>query len=228
MVGPAGSVVLVQPPSGTTGGDAEVVFWQSIATSMTPVDYQAYLRQSPNGSFTELARARAASATAPQQQAMTAPPAQTLRPMVPNAAGYPVGVGQSFRDCSNCPEMVVIPEGSFTMGSSQMEISRDGIPHNFADRERPQHDVRVGSPLAVGKYHVTRSEFARFVQASGYSASPGCYILDSSRKYKHDAARSCSDPGFPQSDRNPVVSVNSCYAKAYVEWLFPGTGRGYP
>ena len=31
------------------------------------------------------------------------------------------GTGQSFKDCPDCPEMVVIPAGSFTMGAGADE-----------------------------------------------------------------------------------------------------------
>lgn len=39
-----------------------------------------------------------------------------------------------FRDCENCPQMMVVPAGSFTMGSSRWEDGRD-------EDEGPQHDV---------------------------------------------------------------------------------------
>src|SRR5437016_913406 len=33
--------------------------------------------------------------------------------------------GQTFRDCADCPEMVVVPAGKFQMGSSPEETTRD-------------------------------------------------------------------------------------------------------
>src|ERR1700682_6348653 len=45
--------------------------------------------------------------------------------------------GQSFRDCADCPEMVVVPAGSFMMGSP------DDEPGGFFDGERPLRRVSV-------------------------------------------------------------------------------------
>jgi formylglycine-generating enzyme required for sulfatase activity len=59
----------------------------------------------------------------------------------------------SFRECENCPAMVVIPEGAFTMGSPKREKDR----WEFFDDEGPQHVVTIGRSIAVGKLHVTPS-----------------------------------------------------------------------
>jgi hypothetical protein len=63
-----------QIPTGTTSGAAvavpdvyrEFARWQSIAGSSDIADFEAYLREFPNGLFTELARARIASLRHPQ------------------------------------------------------------------------------------------------------------------------------------------------------------------
>ena len=62
------------------------------------------------------------------------------------AAGQ--GAGDVFRDCGECPEMVALPPGSFTMGSSASEAGRRGD-------ESPQRRVRISYWLAVGRYEVT-------------------------------------------------------------------------
>ncbi|MFQ5954487.1 MAG: formylglycine-generating enzyme family protein, partial [Kiloniellales bacterium] len=67
---------------------------------------------------------------------------------------------QVFRDCPQCPEMVVVPAGSFTMGSPEGEKDRE------AD-EGPQHGVTIPRAIAMGKYEVTRGEFAAFVGETG-------------------------------------------------------------
>ena len=63
---------------------------------------------------------------------------------------YPERVrpGETFRDCPECPEMVVIPAGEFVMGSPEDEEGR------YAD-EGPQHGVRIAKPFAVGRFEVT-------------------------------------------------------------------------
>ena len=71
------------------------------------------------------------------------------------------GSGQSFRDrlvngqpCPMCPEMVVVPNGNFTMGSPLSEPQRGS---------EDQVLVSIAEPFAAGKYAVTRGEFAAFV-----------------------------------------------------------------
>jgi formylglycine-generating enzyme required for sulfatase activity len=131
--------------------------------------------------------------------------------------------GTKFRECRDCPEMIVIPPGSFTMGSPQY------------NNEKPQHDVAISRVFAVGVYHVTRDEYAAFVRGTGRPAAD-CYAWDGHQVAK-DAAISWRNPGFQQTDRDPVVCVSWDDAKAYIEWLnvhvrslqkFPGTPSGGP
>ena len=70
------------------------------------------------------------------------------------ARTYPQGrrPGDVFRDCGECPEMVVVPSGEFVMGSPPGEKGRD-------DDEGPQHRVAIGEAFAVGKYEVTFREW---------------------------------------------------------------------
>ena len=73
--------------------------------------------------------------------------------------------GRVFRDCPDvCPEMVVVPAGSFMMGSPESEEGRDSD-------EGPQRKVTIARPFAVGKFEVTFAEWdacvaARWLQAS--------------------------------------------------------------
>src|SRR3546814_10419042 len=77
--------------------------------------------------------------------------------------------GTRFRDCPGCPEMTVIPAGSFTMGSPLSENGR-------FDHEGPQHRVSIPRDFAAGVYHVTRAEYATFVQETGRSNDEGCSV----------------------------------------------------
>ncbi|CAA7627866.1 Sulfatase modifying factor 1 (fragment) [Candidatus Terasakiella magnetica] len=56
--------------------------------------------------------------------------------------------GSVFRDCADCPEMVVIPPGSFMMGSEDED-----------SEVKPVHRVTISRPFAVGKYAVTQAEW---------------------------------------------------------------------
>ena len=97
--------------------------------------------------------------------------------------------------------MVVVPAGSFTMGSPASEDGR-------ADWEGPQRQVRIGKPFAAGKYEVTFAEWDACVAAGG------C------RGHRPD------DMGWGRG-RRPVVNVSWDDAQAYVGWLSRRTGQEY-
>ena len=69
-------------------------------------------------------------------------------------------VGDIFRDCPNCPEMVVLPGGFFLMGASP--DSR--WPRNS---EGPYHPVTIAQPFAVGRFEVTFDEWDACVAEGG-------------------------------------------------------------
>ena len=110
-------------------------------------------------------------------------------------------VGRRFRDCVECPEMVVVPSGSFTMGSPNNEEGR-------YDREGPRHRVNIGYPLAVGVYEVTFSEWEACV------ADGGC------------GGYRPSDGGWGRGNR-PVINVSWKDAQSYVRWLSARTDHRY-
>ena len=82
-------------------------------------------------------------------------PATLVRPSTPDAGGAPAvrAPGTVFRDCADCPEMVSIPAGNFTMGKPPGEQAYQG----YDGREEPQRNVRV-SAFAAGRYEVTLGE----------------------------------------------------------------------
>ena len=127
--------------------------------------------------------------------------------------------GRVFRDCEACPEMVVVPAGSFVMGSPASEEGR-------FDNEGPQHRVTISRPLAVGRYEVTRGEFARFVSATGRSTGGSCWAKENG-EWEERAGFGWRSPGYRQTDRDPAVCVNWDDARAYARWLSRETGQGY-
>jgi formylglycine-generating enzyme required for sulfatase activity len=124
----------------------------------------------------------------------------------------------SFRDCSDCPEMVVVPSGRFTMGSPTSEPQRD-------DGEA-QVPVLIARPYAVGKFAVTRGEFAVFATETGHKTDGGC-LLRAGNTWKLQADRSWRSVGFTQDDRHPVVCISWNDAKAFAAWLSSKTGKSY-
>ena len=109
--------------------------------------------------------------------------------------------GETFQDCDECPKMVVVPSGSFTMGSPSSEKGRN-------DDEVPRHGVRIGYPLAVGVYEVTFSEWDACV------ADGGC------------GGYRPSDRGWGRGNR-PVINVSWNDVQSYVRWLSQKTGHAY-
>ena len=144
------------------------------------------------------------------------------------------GSGESFKDCPDCPEMVIAPAGSFSMGSPESEPNRqtDEAPQHKVTIdigepfEAPQHKVTIREPFAVGRFAVTRDEFEAFVKDSGYQTDGGCYIWTRST-WNSDSAKSWRSPGFTQTGVHPVVCVNWNDTKAYVAWLSKKTGKEY-
>ncbi len=127
--------------------------------------------------------------------------------------------GTVFRDCADCPEMVVIPAGSFTMGSPGSEkawaAEHGASPQSVSD-EAPQHRVVLRS-FALGKYDVTRAEYAVFVRETGYPPGDGCG--KDSFKWDKQPNLTWQNPGFSQTDRDPAVCVSWQDARAYILWL---------
>ncbi len=147
------------------------------------------------------------------------------------------GSGQAARDrlangqpCPTCPEMVVAPAGSFTMGSTASEIAALTKESPFVKdmwrSEAPQRRVTIAGPIAVGKFAVTRGEFGAFISETGHKTDGGCYTLVGSA-VKQQADKSWRSTGFEQTDRHPVVCVNWDDAKAYAVWLSAKTGKSY-
>ena len=127
--------------------------------------------------------------------------------------------GTRFRDCDGCPLMVVVPKGSYMMGSPSEEAGRD-------DDEGPRHRVTIARPFAVGVYEVTRGEYGRFVSATRHASRNSCWTYEDGEG-KVRSGRSWRNPGFRQTDGHPVVCVSHENAKAYVRWLSRMTGVVY-
>jgi formylglycine-generating enzyme required for sulfatase activity len=106
----------------------------------------------------------------------------------------------SFREClKDCPEMVVIPAGSFTMGSPETERGRN-------ENESPQHLVTIAKPFAVSKFDVTYADWNACVSVGG------CPEI------------SASDL---EGDTSPLINVSWNQARQYAEWFSKMTGKSY-
>jgi formylglycine-generating enzyme required for sulfatase activity len=130
--------------------------------------------------------------------------------------------GQTFRDCPDCPEMVVVPAGNFTMGSPPNEQGRH-------ETEGPQRQVSI-RPFGVGKFDVTRGQWAAFVSATNRETRRGCAWTGRpgiKPPWAPDPDGSWRSLGFPQDDSHPVVCVTWNDAQDYVRWLSERSGHKY-
>ena len=137
-----------------------------------------------------------------------------------HADGYKPG--QTFRDCPEaCPEMVVVPPGTYLMGSPAVDSRQR------KDRaEQPQHRVTIEYAFAVGKYEVTRDEYARFALQTHLRDPDGCHVHEPPN-WPIITGLSWHRTPFPQTGRDPVVCVSWEEARAYTRWLSAKTGHSY-
>lgn len=143
------------------------------------------------------------------------------------AKGAAHRVGTPFRDAAFAPEMVVVPAGHVTEGSSEAETRREGRTPAFAAFEHPQRDVTIERPFAIGVAHVTRREFAVFAKATA-RAMGGCVVAVAGVwSDGPNPAYSYTSPGWKQGDDEPVVCVSWDDAVAYAKWLSAKTGATY-
>lgn len=153
----------------------------------------------------------------------------TVAAFVGGAAGHAnadgridLSAGAIFRDCADCPDLVVIPSGSFQMGSSHMEPMRD----SESRPEGPIRTVTIEKSFAAGRHEVTHAEYNAFVTETGYVPTNACVTWGG-----RDPIDGVNwlDPkiGEPLRGNDPVVCVDWHDAKAYTLWLSGKTGQRY-
>jgi formylglycine-generating enzyme required for sulfatase activity len=216
---------------GKLGGDTKRAADAAVAKQKADDDASAEAQAGAERRRAEEDRQQRAAAEAKRiadEQAARRDPALSVSP----------GSGKLFRDglanaqpCPMCPEMVVVPSGSFTMGAPVSEPSgtcaspTGGSP--CSDNEG-QVTVSIARPFAVGKFAVTRGEFAFFAAETGHKVDGGCRAWTGiGSGYKLQADLSWHFVGFTQDERHPVVCINWNDAKAYAAWLSSKTGKSY-
>ena len=121
------------------------------------------------------------------------------------------------------PAIVVIPAGSFRMGSNQ-----------GSDNEKPRHRVTIERGFGFGVNEVSVGEFGLFVELSGYLTA--AEQNGSSTVYDEQAGRLNRRAGInwrhayngeTATPDMPVLHVNWNDAQAYVKWLSQQTGKNY-
>ena len=128
-------------------------------------------------------------------------------PAAPVSVGPPPKIaandagGEVFKECDECPEMVVVPAGKSMLGSPPGESGRQTF-------ESAPHLVEIAKPFAVGRYAVT------FAQWDACYAEGAC------------GHRRLGDLDFGRGKR-PAIFVTWAEAQLYVQWLKRQTGQPY-
>jgi formylglycine-generating enzyme required for sulfatase activity len=103
------------------------------------------------------------------------------------------------------PDMLLIPAGEFIMGSSEIEMGQTGISR-WEYYARPRHKVTIPRSFLLGRYPVTRGEYAVFARETN---------------------RPWPEPDFQQTDRHPAVMVGFDDVAAYSAWLSERLGVAF-
>ena len=151
----------------------------------------------------------------------------------------------TFKDCDQCPEMVVIPPGAFLMGASRQD-------RRIADRytiasELPQHSVTIGYSLAISRFEVTVGQFAAFVKETGAKTGGECLLRTPDLEVTHRGHfmgtpkpganvtpglvtvinADFRTPGQHVTDNYPATCISRREALQYLQWLSKKSGRQY-
>jgi formylglycine-generating enzyme required for sulfatase activity len=126
-------------------------------------------------------------------------------------------------------QLTLVPAAEFQMGSDESD-------NDTSSSERPQHRARITQPFYLGTYEVTKGQFRKFVDATGYKTDAekdgkggGGYTSDkdSSFPFEQRANFTWRHWGVDQSDESPVANVSQNDAVAFCEWLSKKEGNPY-
>jgi formylglycine-generating enzyme required for sulfatase activity len=204
----------------TTPPAADEIVWKAIKDSRYSAIFEDFLSKFPDSPHQGDARSRFDELSKKEELdqkkivALVPPPLPAPERNPSSTNGIDIGLKvleqsaaralkpkATFRECAKCPEMVVVPDGIFLMGSPEKEPRRESV-------EGPQHKVTILHPFAAGRFAVTFEEWDICV------ADGGC---NGYRPW---------DNGWGRGKR-PVISVSWQDAKSYVAWLSQRTGKPY-
>jgi len=193
--------------------------WETARRARTTAAVNAYLEAWPTGRHVDAARELAAGLQAEREDARAFEAARKLDTRAAYQAyldAFPRGdhvaaaleaiddltlrPGKVFRDCPDCPSMVVVPAGTFWQGADENDPM-------VLKKETPKRMVTFAEPFAIGVFEVTFAQWDRCVEAGGCTTRP-------------------SDNGWGRGDR-PVIMVSWNDAQEYVDWLSGHTGQRY-
>lgn len=177
---------------------------------------------------------------------LSAQPSATAEPrstQEPEAGSLP-----SFKDCEFCPEMVVLPDGSYWMGATDEDKAFPNTEYTIP-AELPLHQVTLDYSFAIGRFTITVAEFAAFVEETGTAAGGECVLRIPDKgpnkgKFLGKVSANAGEfqpgggvvlvehadfraPGTNVTENQPATCISRNEAKAYLAWLSEKTGRAY-
>lgn len=120
---------------------------------------------------------------------------------------------KNFRDCEVCPEMVVIPPGTFIMGSPETETYRE--------EDEGRHRVTIAYAFGVSKAPITWNQWEACTRDGMCDGQAVEAALRASEE-----GRAVLDHVGPDRGDHPVIGVSWHDAKNFVAWLNKKGGRG--
>jgi formylglycine-generating enzyme required for sulfatase activity len=199
----------------------ETEAWNAVATSSDTARIEAFLEDWPTGQHAAAAKARIDDHMRARSRVLVD------AAIVHNANGkwFLPGAGRYewFKDHEAGPEMVVVPAGSFMMGSPVNEPERE----SWQKGTEKQHEVTIAQPFAVARHAITRGQFADFASATKHKIARNQGYIWKHYYDKPDLEASWLTPGFSQDDSHPVVCIGWDDARAYAVWLARTTSKPY-
>ena len=122
-------------------------------------------------------------------------------------------------------KLVLIPEGTFVMGSPKDEKDRH--------QDEAQHKVEITKQFYLGVYTVTVGQFRQFVKDAGYKTEAekddqgGWGYNAETQASEYGKKYNWQNVGWEQTDEHPVVNVTWNDAVAFCDWLSKKEGKKY-
>jgi formylglycine-generating enzyme required for sulfatase activity len=143
--------------------------------------------------------------------------------------------GQVWKEPTTGMEFVWVPGGCYEMGLAENE--RQELVKELGDEvykkkwfpfELPPHEICIDG-FWMGKYEVTRGQFRRFIDETGYqtTADKTGYANIWNPEMEEKNGYNWQKTEFKQDDNHPVVNVSWNDAKAFLKWLSDKEGNNF-
>lgn len=142
---------------------------------------------------------------------------------IPDRLFPPRPTGMTFRDCLTCPEMVVVPRGSYWLNDFEP-------PNGHFTNGRATNFVHVARPFAIATTEVTLGLYQAFLNETGHKHIPetcGVPTVTNDRYDWKTIAGGPTAPGHETSAEHPVTCVSGHDAVAFAEWATRKFKRNY-